>query len=286
MSNIDKYLNSLASVLTNLPQAVLIVRPDLSVQYANEYAQEFFGYSEADLLRSRLDKLIDPKYQKNIGQKIDNLACDKEGLQGKNSTLVTAVLKKNGTSLLTNATLVQIKAQNGDTDILVRFDKIPDSINPQQVIERQIESASASSEIIHALDMLDDSVVIFDNNWCYQFVNAAGWRVLKKQPTEILGHCVWDVMPHLKNTAWKKTALEAMKTQTTLEIEEYYTASGRWYITKFYPATYSVVAMMKDVTELKEAKHINSQLMGTLEEAMEVYWSDENRVRRQKNKSL
>lgn len=154
-----------------------------------------------------------------------------------------------------------------------------------RLTERQIEAASASNEVIHALDLLDDPVVIFDKDWRYQFVNKVGWEVMGRKKSEVLGKNVWDLYPHLVGSEYQRAAMRAMKEQQKIEIEEYYPHRQAWYRTKFYPSKHSLVAQMHNITDLVETKKINDQLTGTLEEAMTVYWSEENRHRREKHKN-
>jgi hypothetical protein len=59
--------------------------------------------------------------------------------------------------------------------------------------------------------------------------------------------------------------------------------SRKWFSTKFYPGNNVLLAQARDITELKEAENINDQLNGSLEQAMEVYWSDVNRDKRTKH---
>lgn len=139
--------------------------------------------------------------------------------------------------------------------------------------------------ILDALDQLDDPVVIFDKNWCYLFVNKVGWEVLNRPKSEVLGNNVWELLPQLKGSEYQKAARQAMRTQQNKQIEEYYPYAQQWYTTKFYPLPNALVAQMKDITELKETRRINDQLHGSLAEAMEVYWSDENKKRRRQQAS-
>lgn len=120
--------------------------------------------------------------------------------------------------------------------------------------EELLQAAAASLDAVNALDQLEEPVVIFDKDWCYQFVNKAGWEALGRPRSEILGKNVWRLFPHLKHTEYKKAALEAMREQRFIEIEEYYPHQRLWFRTKFYPSKDSLVAFMQDITDLVEMR--------------------------------
>jgi len=183
-----------------------------------------------------------------------------------------------------DVTIAQVLTNTNELNVLLRFDYHLQNATKKHHIEEQLEKASASFEVINALDMLDDPVVIFDDKWRYQFINKAGWNVLDEDRAEVLGRNVWQLRPHLKDSEYKKAAYRAMKTQMTVEIEEFYPKTQFWYKTKFFPSSHSLVAQMKNITEYRNAQLMNTQLLGDLEQAMEAYWSEENRALREKKK--
>lgn len=135
--------------------------------------------------------------------------------------------------------------------------------------------------LVTALNAMDDIVVVLNKDFRYTFINAVGWEVLDFQKTEVLGESIWDLFPSLKKSEFKTSASQAMERQIKIEIEEYYPRVEKWYRTKFYPSNSLLMVQMTDISDLKRAQEINSQLMGDLQQAMEVYWSEENRTLRE-----
>lgn len=280
MSNSTKFNGGFAKVVNNLPQAVLIVDDLFRIRYANEAAPCLLMTGKANTVNANLKHFIDSNYWLTISQAIRGVLHD----EFKSKLCISTVQPTEGDKTSMQVTVVQFPADDGTLYALLRFD-MPSKISQvQSVIDTKLQAAAVGSELINALDLIEDPVIVLDAKWRYQFVNKAGWDVLKKDPEEILGRNVWQLRPDLLKTEWKKAATRAMRTQTPQQIEEFYPQSKRWYITSFSPSPHAIVCRMEDITELKEARTINDQLFGTLEQAMESYWSTENTSRRRKNK--
>lgn len=275
MSNIGEFEKGLAAAIDNLPQATFDIDKNPVIRYTNKNAPKFFGYGPQELVGSTIIKLIGHKHRASFRKKARRL-LDKETV---NELFVSTILTKDGQQSPHDTTFVRIPGNN-ETGILVRF-----NFNPTVktcTIEQQLENAASSAELIQALDALEDPVIIFDAKWRYHFLNKAALKVLNLMPDQLLGRVIWDVRKDLLDTEWERAIRRAMDSQTPQEIEEYYPRPAKWYNSSFYPSANSVVARMRDITELKETQNVNEQLMGSLHDAMEVYWSDHNRSKREK----
>jgi PAS domain-containing protein len=129
----------------------------------------------------------------------------------------------------------------------------------------------------------EDSIVIFDTDWQYIYVNSSGWEALKRRKSDVLGKNVWKLFPHLIDSQFKAAATDSIQHQRHLTIQEYFPHTMSYARVKFYPSKKYLMVQISDITELMHAKQINSQLMGDLQPAMELYWSEENRERREAN---
>lgn len=285
--SLSKYSTGFAAVVEYLPQAVIIVDDSLEVQYTNAASSKFFGYPQDKILAISLSKLVDEKSSGRLARDIIyDLMFSKKTQSAKSKTAVLTIKRKNGTKQAVHVTFAQIPLENGDIDVLLRFDYIPTDEQKNIAEQIELELVNGGSTILRALNNIEDSVVIFDKQWRYIFVNTTGWRTLGKKKHEVLGHNVWELLPHLETTDFKRIAHASMKSQKKMEIEEYYQHRRKWYRTKFYPSKYSMLVQITDVTELKQTQEINNRLMGDLHDAMEVYWSEENRALRESRKTI
>lgn len=259
------------------PRPILIVDERGVIQYANDTTCEFFGVSESKLLGSPLSAFVAPTHKQNLNRAITKLAKDREGKFGRATLLSISVLSKDDARFPVIASIAQVLSDDGTMHVLLDFDAFElDNVG------KDVAAAGFSKVVaLHALEVLEDSIAIFDQAWRCQYVNAAGWETLQRNNHEVLGKNIWKVLPDLAKSEFKNAALEAMRTQTTREIEEYYPRRRKWFKTKFYPSTTMLVVQTKDITPLKEFEHMNSQLAGTLQEAMQVYWDEQNKFRRE-----
>lgn len=147
-------------------------------------------------------------------------------------------------------------------------------------VNYESDPTTMSPALMGALNALEDTVIILDKEWRYLFVNEAGWRVLTHIKKDVLGKNFWELLPHLKESRFGQVAHEAMRRQSKMEVEEYYPLTDKYFLTKLYPSEHSLVLHATDITDLVRARQMNNQLMGDLQEAMEVYWSKENQALR------
>ena len=134
---------------------------------------------------------------------------------------------------------------------------------------------------LQALDVLDNSIVIFDKDWKYVFVNKFGLTVLNKPKEDVIGKKVWDLLPHLDKSEFKRSAYDARKHQIIISTEEYFAHRREWFRTTFYPFSDMIMVKIINVTALKQEQEVNAKLSGALQEAMEIYWSDANKKLRE-----
>lgn len=137
------------------------------------------------------------------------------------------------------------------------------------------------SNLLDVLNQMSESIVIFDKNFRYIFINSNGWEILGLPRKKVIGKNVWDLLPHLKGTNFEIIAKNSMNKMQPASIEEYYPHRQMWARTNFYPSKEILMVKIDDITELKNEQIINDQLMGDLQPAMEIYWSERNRALRE-----
>lgn len=235
--------------------------------------------SEHELLGSPLNALVAPSHKQNLNRTITTLIKDREGKFGRAKLLTISVLSKANSRFPVIASIAQILSDAGAMHVLLDFDTFELDSTGKDLAAQKLRTDFSNVGALYALEVLEDSIAIFDQAWHFQYVNKAGWETLQRDKSEVLGKNVWKVLPDLENSEFKIAAIEAMKTQTIIEIEEHYPRRRQWYKTKFYPSTTGLVAQTKNITRLKELEHVNSQLAGTLQEAMQVYWNEKNKFR-------
>lgn len=285
MASLRRYTRSLAMVISVLPNPIFIIDPQLQIRYLNESAVNFLGGSEGSILHQPITDFVSNSSKQILLRSAQSLMKDVSGIEGRSRELTLTICLASGTETPMNAVLTQVIADDGAMHVLVWLGLLRAGDSLEDISVRRLEAAREGIEFINALDLIDDSVIILDNDWRYQFINQAGLGALKCKRSDILGKNVWELRPDLKNTVWKRAAHEAKKAQQLVQIEEYYPRSQRWYATKFIPTPNSMVAQIKDITELKYTQEMNKQLTGSLSQAMEIYWDKRNAGRRNRANS-
>jgi PAS domain S-box-containing protein len=120
-------------------------------------------------------------------------------------------------------------------------------------VEFEQKVASVRKEKDTALNRINDSVVSVDNAWRYTFLNEAALAT-HPQGRETLGKTMLEVHPQLSGTSFWEKYQEAMRTKTTLEMEDYYAPMNTWFMVKIYPSEDGLTIFYKDITDRKKAE--------------------------------
>jgi PAS domain S-box-containing protein len=264
-SRLGRFQESLATVVATLPQPIFIVDRDLMVQYYNWAASRILKLPDGNQA-IQFDTIITPAQKRVIRQQIASLINETSSLQ-PNNQLILKVDPQIVELQPDSAMLTKVIADDGEPHVLIAFDKAP-VISTPQFPKLHLGVISDSSQLMEALDSLPDSIVVFDSDWRYVFVNKAGWKRLARPKTEVLGENVWELNPKLNNSDYKKEAYRSMSSGQRATVVEYYPHNKLWYETTFYPAENILVAQMKDITEAKSMKILNEHLTEGLDNAM------------------
>lgn len=135
------------------------------------------------------------------------------------------------------------------------------------------EVAKQNKEKAAALNRITDSVIFFDNEWRYTFLNDAAMATHTMRREDIIGKVLWDVHPEIVNSAvWDKYN-EAMQKKISVEIEEYYPPLKMWEGIKIYPSEDGLTFFSKNITKRKKSEN-EVRLINELYENVSLATSD------------
>ncbi len=123
-----------------------------------------------------------------------------------------------------------------------------------------IENESFISNI---LERISDGFVAFDKDFNYTYVNTAGAAFLGCEVNDLIGNNYWELYPEAKGTPFANAYVEAMETQKTIYLEEYYEHWDKWFTNRIYPSAEGLSIFFSDITERKKTE---SALLKALEE--------------------
>lgn len=124
----------------------------------------------------------------------------------------------------------QIEAQN--SKLRVQADEIHDR----------------SEKVINILERTTDAYLEFDADWRCIYINRQAGKLLEYAPELVLGHDIWDALPELASTFYKRMQ-KARADGLTYVFEGFYPPSKRWIETHVYPLPDRMTVFMRDVTQ-------------------------------------
>lgn len=109
------------------------------------------------------------------------------------------------------------------------------------------------------IGQITDGFIVFDPNWCIQYVNQKGAEMLqRKSPSDLIGKNLWDEFPDALDRKFYKVYHTVMDKKVPAEFDEYYPKPlNRWYHARVYPLEYGISVFFHDATEKKIKEKLN-----------------------------
>jgi two-component sensor histidine kinase/PAS domain-containing protein len=125
-----------------------------------------------------------------------------------------------------------------------------------QARERQLEGI---------LGAVTDAFMSVDCDFRLAFINDCFASRFDKEPSELLGQRLWDLLPFSVDSATHRELSRAMRERVVVEFEVYYAPWGRWFSKKACPTADGGLAVYsQDITERKLAEELRQTLTSEL----------------------
>ncbi|RJO63228.1 MAG: PAS domain S-box protein [Myxococcales bacterium] len=115
-------------------------------------------------------------------------------------------------------------------------------------------SAEALSERLQrVLGSITDGHYILDKDWIFQDINLHALRYFGRNREQVIGRCLWDVFPTVKNSLVEKKLRQAMEDGEPVHIEfRSLIVPGRWVNLNAYPMQDGLFVVFSDISQQKE----------------------------------
>ncbi len=114
------------------------------------------------------------------------------------------------------------------------------------------ELRERSSQVIDILERTSDAYLEFDTDWRCTYANPQAVRALGQSPESIVTHKIWDALPELAGSFYKK--LQKARVDGVPHVfEGYYPPTEKWLETHVYPTLHGATVFMRDVTQERMA---------------------------------
>lgn len=105
------------------------------------------------------------------------------------------------------------------------------------------------------LESISDAFVAVDAEFRYVWVNAEAERLHGMSRYRMLGRCMWDVFPELKDNPLYAFLHRALAEQASAELENHFAPTNRWFFNKVYPTRDGGLALYShEITAQKRAQ--------------------------------
>jgi PAS domain S-box-containing protein len=139
-----------------------------------------------------------------------------------------------------------------------------ETVRIETELRQQAEVAQERAESI--LASINDGFLTLDQNWNFNFVNAAAERMLGRNPEELVGKCIWDLYPEAVGSPLEINYRRAMAERVSVAFEYHSQSLPRWFDIRAYPARDGGLSVyFQDITERKQADNALLRLNETLE---------------------
>jgi len=231
----------LASIVEFSGDAIVSQRLDGVVLSWNAAATRMFGYSEAEMVGTKLSLLA-------LEDNLDDPERVLERIRaGEPAIHYEAVRHRKDRSLIEIAAVASpIRDSAGD---LIGVSRICRDITERRRTEKALERLHKQNAGI--LESIRDAFVAIDNNWVFTYVNAEAERLLGKSRTELIGKVYWQEYPTALGSI--ERLRRCVAEQVAISYEEYYPELGGWIEASLYPAAEGGVSVyFRNVTERKQ----------------------------------
>src|SRR5690606_13917190 len=114
-------------------------------------------------------------------------------------------------------------------------------------------SKSTKLRLQEILGSISDAFLALDEDWNFIYFNKEAENILNKKSSEVIGKCIWDILPYIKGTELEKVYNKVAKTGNRISFEYLSPKSKSWFEINVYPSIGGVSAYFRNIDERKKA---------------------------------
>ena len=122
-----------------------------------------------------------------------------------------------------------------------------DRVGLQRELERQ------RTQVSIMLESITDAFFALDHAWHFTFVNKAAEILLRRSDSDLLGKNIWQEFPEAVNTTFYHEYQRAVREQTVVIFEEFYSPLDAWFEVRAYPAPSGLSVYFQNINERKNS---------------------------------
>ncbi len=241
----EKYRN----LFENAPMGIFVADDESNIVDANPAAEKTLGYSRDELIGKNATELIHPGDLEKISLKNMRNLIKRKGIGNIERRYIT----KDGRSLFTEVSLSRLRYHFDDGRHMIMFKDITER---KEAVNALKESETKARSILNASPL---AIVLLDRKGIILDTNEEHASRLKRKKEDILGKCVWDLLPESVRSNRKEQMEKVFETGESFLGED--ERDGIWNEFRIEPVRIenkgeieAVVVEALDITERKEAE--------------------------------
>ncbi len=143
-----------------------------------------------------------------------------------------------------------------------RFILIADDISVLKDTEKRNRQYALKLHSI--LEGVTDPLFVLDDKWMVTNANRETEKLFMKKRNALIGKSIWEILPEEEATRFYQFFRKAKRNANTIEFEEYYHPTRRWYDISLYPSMEGMAVCFRDVTERRRKNEERKKLMEQL----------------------
>lgn len=146
--------------------------------------------------------------------------------------------------------------------------------------EAQLErrKGELESELNEVLERVADAFYALDAEWRFTHINDKAEEIFPRSKHELLGERLWNAFPDLAEGVVGEAFREAMETQDSVTLEQYFESIDSWLEIHAYPSDTGLSVYFRDVTTRKHRERELKRLEAAIRNVNDgVYLTDADR---------
>ena len=241
------------TLLGNISDAVITVDKNLLITNWNKYAEDIYGYKEAEV-KGKLFYEVMQLPQKDV--KAFHKIASEVGVWKGEMIHYTKDNNPIHVKVSTSAIYDKHKKFIGGIGIVHNISHRVKMQNELQLLtqKQQKEINIKSKDLNLFFERIADAFFILDNSWNYVYINNASLKLHGKTKEELIGKNIWELYPELVGGDFFVALETAKQTQVRTKAQFYYKESNKWFNDLIYPDADGISVYYTDITAGKIAE--------------------------------
>ncbi len=248
--NTSQHLNKIlaynSTLLNNISDAIITTDNKWKVTDWNSYAEELYGYSEAEAKGKNIVELFNSN--------------ENNFLQHQNSKTESIHFHKDGSLIHVEVGQTLIKNNNDKiTGSISVVRNITERVKLQERLKMLSENLQEqvnvkAAELNFFYERIADAFIALDNDWNYTYLNKRALELHGVNQDEILGKNMLELYPDMVNEPFYEALLKAKSTQEPQRCELYFNKEDKWFSDLIYPAKDGISVYYHEITDKKKSE--------------------------------